>query len=456
MNRNDDDASGRSKGAQSRDRQADSARIAELEAENKTLRRALMLAGIDAERAGDRHEGELRRERADHASQAAEQRLAASHAEAQHGRAIAASRENLATSEAANKALRRANAALSESRAALRAHEERLHLILDSATDYAIFTTDLSRRVVSWYAGAARVLGWTEREMVGHSADLIFTPEDRAAGVPEREAVKALAKGRAENERWHLRRDGTRFWASGLMMPLRDPGGGSGAEPLGLLAVMRDHTERRLAEERRALLTNELNHRVKNTLVVVQSLTLLATRGGSPDLSAFAAAFQRRILALARAHDLLTREDWTGAPLSGVVRAALAPMLVNGAQVDLSACDPPNIILPPGAALTLAMAIHELAANALRHGALSTPDGCVQVAYLGSDGGEPHNAIEWVERGGPPVAGPPTKRGFGLRLLERGLAMQAGMGADMRFEPEGLRCLLRLPRARNTLTTHQG
>ena len=145
--------------------------------------------------------------------------------------------------------------------------------------------------------------------------DIIFTPEDRAAGVPEREAKKALAEGRAENERWHLRRDGTRFWASGQSMPLRDPAAGPNASPLGLLAVMRDQTERRRAEERRALLTNELNHRVKNTLVVVQSLTLLGTRGASPDLSAFAAAFQRRILALARAHDLLTREDWTGAPL---------------------------------------------------------------------------------------------------------------------------------------------
>jgi two-component sensor histidine kinase len=153
-----------------------------------------------------------------------------------------------------------------------------------------------------------------------------------------------------------------------------------------------------------------------------------------------AVAFQRRILALARGHDLLTDEDWTGAPLSGVVRAGLAALAMDGARVDLSACEAPGVFLPPGAALTVAMAIHELATNAVRHGALSAPGGRVRVAFLtlgGNEGEAPRNVVEWVERGGPPVPGPPTTRGFGLRLLERGLAMQAGMGADIRFERDG-------------------
>jgi PAS domain S-box-containing protein len=421
-------------------------RIAELETENMVLRRALARTGIEAESIISQHESQHAPKRSGRATEITEARALA--AEAPHGRGMGSARAIATSSEATNEALRRANAALSESRAALREREEWLHLILDSAADYAIFSTDLERRVVSWNAGAERLLGWAEEEIIGRTADAIFTPEDRAAGVPEREAMKALAEGRAENERWHLRRDGTRFWASGLAMPLRDPGDGPGAPPRGLLAVMRDQTERRLAEERRALLANELNHRVKNTLVVVQSLTRLAARGAPPDLSAFAAAFQRRILALARAHDLLTREDWTGAPLDGVVRAGLAPLMVDGDRVDLSACVVPDVFLPAGAALTLAMAIHELATNALRHGALSVPFGHVRVAYItpGGDRDEgSRNTVEWVERGGPPIAGPPVRRGFGLRLLERGLRMQAGMGADIRFEPEGLRCTLRLP-----------
>jgi two-component sensor histidine kinase len=111
----------------------------------------------------------------------------------------------------------------------------------------------------------------------------------------------------------------------------------------------------------------------------------------------------------------------------------------------------PGVFLPPGAALTLAMAVHELATNALRHGALSTPGGHVRVAYLalgGDEGAELREAVEWVERGGPSLPGAPERRGFGLRLLERGLAMQAGMGANLHFEPEGLRCTLRLPSLR--------
>jgi two-component sensor histidine kinase len=102
------------------------------------------------------------------------------------------------------------------------------------------------------------------------------------------------------------------------------------------------------------------------------------------------------------------------------------------------------VFLPPGAALTLAMAIHELATNALRHGALSVPGGRVSIACeTAPEGGA--QVVGWTERGGPPVAGPPARRGFGLRLLERGLAAQAGVAPNLRFEPEGVRCILRLP-----------
>jgi two-component sensor histidine kinase len=119
-------------------------------------------------------------------------------------------------------------------------------------------------------------------------------------------------------------------------------------------------------------------------------------------------------------------------------------LAADSARVDLSACEALDVFLPPGSALTLAMAVHELATNALRHGALSAPGGHIRVAHI-ARGGAPGDSVEWVERGGPPIPGRPTKRGFGLRLLERGLAMQAGMAADIRFEPDGLRCMLRLP-----------
>ena len=241
---------GRAAGAARQPRRDSAARrVMELEAENAALRRALAEAGLAADRVGRSHDAELSRGRAGRADDALEARSAAARAEARHGREVATGRTDLASSERANGALRRANAELAASRAALREREERLRLILASATDYAIFTTDLDRRVTSWNEGAARLLGWAEEEIVGRSADAIFTPEDRGAGAPEQEAEGALRDGRAADERWHQRKDGSRFWANGLMLPLRDPDAGPAARPLGFLKIMRDETGRRRAEE---------------------------------------------------------------------------------------------------------------------------------------------------------------------------------------------------------------
>ena len=132
-----------------------------------------------------------------------------------------------------------------QTEAALRDREAHLQLILDSAKDYAIFTLDTDGRFTTWNAGAERLLGYAEAEIVGEHGRIIFTPEDSAAGRPEAEMHSALTKGRGENERWHLRKDGSRFWGSGLVMPLRDAAG----EVQGFLKIMQDKTERRQIEE---------------------------------------------------------------------------------------------------------------------------------------------------------------------------------------------------------------
>jgi PAS domain S-box-containing protein len=121
--------------------------------------------------------------------------------------------------------------------------EDRLPVLLDSATDYAILTTDAGGLVTSWNEGAWRLLGWHEDEMLGRDIRIIFTPEDRDAGVPEREREQASNAGRAEDERWHVRKDGSRFWASGIAMPLRDGAG-------GFLKILRDRTEHLHAERK--------------------------------------------------------------------------------------------------------------------------------------------------------------------------------------------------------------
>ncbi|NKI92535.1 chemotaxis protein CheB [Rhizobacter sp. SG703] len=129
--------------------------------------------------------------------------------------------------------------------AALSASEERLRLVVDSAVEYAIFSMDMERRVTSWNAGAQRLLGFTESEILGQSCDVIFTDEDRAAGVPEREQATALREGRAMDERTHQRKDGERFWASGAMTPMRDATG----TVIGAVKVLRDQTAERLTSD---------------------------------------------------------------------------------------------------------------------------------------------------------------------------------------------------------------
>jgi PAS domain S-box-containing protein len=129
--------------------------------------------------------------------------------------------------------------------ASLRAAEERVRLIVENARDFAIFAADLERRVTTWNPGAEAIFGYGEQEIVGQSGDVIFTLEDRAAGAPVHEAETALTEGRAADERWHLRKDGSRFWGSGVMMAMRDPAG----RAIGLVKILRDMTEAREAQQ---------------------------------------------------------------------------------------------------------------------------------------------------------------------------------------------------------------
>jgi two-component system CheB/CheR fusion protein len=120
-----------------------------------------------------------------------------------------------------------------------------LRLIVGSAIDYAIVSTDLERRVTIWNSGAERLLGYTGAEVPGRPVDLIFTPQDRAAGAPEQESRKALAEGRAADDRFHRRKDGSLFWAGGAMMLMRNAQG----EAVGLVKILRDQTAAREAQQ---------------------------------------------------------------------------------------------------------------------------------------------------------------------------------------------------------------
>lgn len=187
--------------------------------------------------------------------------------------------------------------------------------------------------------------------------------------------------------------------------------------------------EARLAAERQDLMINELNHRVKNTLVIVQSLARHSLREPSAESLV---AFNDRLHALAGAHDLLTRRIWEGAELHEVLEETLVPY---GAQAVLAG---PPVALAPNPALSLAMIFHELATNASKYGALSSDDGRVEVSWTRSGG---RIEIIWRETGGPAPA-PPTRTGFGSRLIATSLKGELGGSASFDYLPEGLVCAL--------------
>lgn len=304
----------------------------------------------------------------------------------------------------------------------------RLRAILESARDYAIFALDGRLRVTSWNSGAAHVLGWSEAEALGMDARLMFVPEDRERGVPEAEAARAAAEGRSDDERWHLRRDGSRFWASGVMLPLRGT-----AEP-GFVKVLRDRTEQRDAELRQGLLLRELAHRVKNTLALITSMARqTGSRAGR--IEDFLELFEGRLMALAAAHELLTASGWRSIALPALTRAALAPY---GDQIEASLDD---IQVQPAAAQNLVLVLHELATNASKHGALTRPGGAVT---LHSEMAAEELVLRWTEAGGGPVQ-PPTERGFGTSLLEQIITRQHRGRLEYDWRPDGMACRIALP-----------
>ncbi|MGF9761498.1 HWE histidine kinase domain-containing protein [Microvirga sp. 0TCS3.31] len=209
-----------------------------------------------------------------------------------------------------------------------------------------------------------------------------------------------------------------------------------------LWGIQRDISDRKTAEEQRTLLINELNHRVKNTLATVQSIASQTLRN-APTVQDAKEAFEGRLMALARAHDVLTTENWEGAELRDIVAQALAPyrsfgenrLTMRGAEVRLS----------PRIALALSMALQELTTNAVKHGALSNATGRVDIVW---DVEQPESGsrlhLRWQESGGPPVR-IPTRQGFGSRLIERSLARELDGDVQITFHPDGVLCTVDAP-----------
>ena len=292
--------------------------------------------------------------------------------------------------------------------------------------------------------GFTRMTGYAPEEVVGRTPRSFQGPAtDRA--VLDRLRADMEAGRPSRGEAINYRKDGTAFTIEWLITPVFD-GAGRVAH---WVSAQRDVTERKRAEAQQRRLLAELNHRVKNTLAAVQSVAAQTARQAE-STDGFQAAFQSRLMALARSHDMLTDSAWEGASLREVAQRTLAAY-GGGAPARFALSGPP-VLLAPAAVVTLNLAFHELATNAAKHGALSAPGGRVEVGWAleARGGGGPVLAISWKERGGPPVR-PPESRGFGSRLIERGLPQEFGAAVSLDFAPAGVECRIRLPAAKNVL-----
>lgn len=199
----------------------------------------------------------------------------------------------------------------------------------------------------------------------------------------------------------------------------------------------RERSRKSAAEvTRQRLLAQELNHRVKNTLTTVQAIAT-QTFGRSSIEREARAAFDARLSALARAHDLLTQAAWTAASLERLVGAAVAPF-EDGSRFSIEG---PPLSIQPGAAIAISLGLHELATNAIKYGALSAPGGSIGIGWIVV---EDRLRLSWIERDGPPVE-PPGSIGFGTRLLERGLATEIGGTVLLEYPTTGVRCIIEAP-----------
>ncbi len=303
---------------------------------------------------------------------------------------------------------------------------------IGSSSPNPIYAKDLDLRFIYANEAMLAVLGRRSDEVLGSRIDEIIPRRDQALAYVEANR-RVLQDGSVHHvEEVFTRPDGTDVTFQSSMAPLR----ASADKIIGLVGVSVDVSDRKRAERHQRLLINELNHRVKNTLALVQGIAHQSFKNGAA--SEAKAAFEGRLTALAAAHGLLTNENWESVSLRTIVADAIEPFRARSDCFEVSG---PDVPLPPKTAVTLALALHELATNAAKYGALLAESGCVRLQW--SISGR-RLLLTWREEGGPRI-GPPTRRGFGTRLIERGLAAELKGHVSLAFEERGVVCTVDAP-----------
>src|SRR6516165_8395877 len=302
------------------------------------------------------------------------------------------------------------------------------------SSDDAIISKTIDGRITSWNAGATRIFGYDASEMIGQPILRIIPPELHGE---EKEILARLQRGeRIEHyETVRVAKDGRRVDVSLTVSPLRDRSG----KVVGASKVGRDITERKRTEKLQRVLSDELAHRVKNTLATVQAIANQSlVRAKTP--TDFVSSFTGRLQALAKAHTLLTRSKMQGADVMELVSEQV---LIGAPNDNRISCSGPLLVLDAQAAVHLALVLHELATNARKYGALSVPYGRLSVTWQMRTNGGCSLLLSWKESHGPRVSAP-SAHGFGGVLIEQTMRAHGGQ-ASVEYRTDGLTCEIKLP-----------
>jgi PAS domain S-box-containing protein len=321
---------------------------------------------------------------------------------------------------------------------ALRESEERFRGIFDHAA-IGIAITDLEGSIQSCNPACANMLGYTQEELQGLDFSALVLPEDREADSINRSRLAQQWTPSFEELTRYIGKDGKHIWAHKHVSLLTDAAG----KPGRMLVLVTDVTERKQQEEKNRLQAREVSHRCKNLLSLVQAV---ARQTFATMPKHFMGRFEKRVGALAASHDLFAASQWKGAPLEALVRSQLAHFEdLIGSRIEVNG---PSLLISARAAQTLGMALHELATNAGKYGALSDAAGGIRIEWC-LTGGEAQDAqfeLIWTEYGGPPVAHP-VQAGFGTVLIEAVPGAELDADVTLTYAPEGfrwhLRCLAR-------------
>ena len=340
-------------------------------------------------------------------------------------------------------ALERKTEELTEANRQLRESETRYRTAL-AAGRMGTWETDLVARTRLWTREGMALFGLTLADGRGHVGGdndeyrSALHPEDRHLMQKFHELADKQDSFTSEYRVVHP--DGTVLWLRGRgQVVARAPDG----KAERMVSVVTDVTERKAAEDHIQFLMHEISHRSKNLLTVIQSIARRTARTAGT-MQEFEGRFERRLQGLAASHDVLVRENWQGAPLAELVRQQLVPFVeIQSSRFELVG---PDIVVTADAAQAIGLAIHELATNAIKYGALSAPTGKVRISWMldGNAGASSQLSLNWIEQGGPPAT-PPPRKGFGHVVIVDMIERSLNGTVAVKFAVEGLTWSVSMP-----------